>query len=939
MIKLFNQFSNILENLNSLKEKGEIKDFRISLRINNEIDINVLKLDKTPINLSENENINLNIITEADLEDDGYLSSIFEKPSVSDISNSRRRFSNLLEFKDSENYVPPCPVIAFYSYKGGMGRSTTIAACASYLAIHHKKKIVIIDCDFEAPGFSNFFLEAPAYPKYSQGLVEYFFNKELAPSTNINQYIWEVSGKFTEEGSIYIMPAGNLNDDDKIDETFGTHKDHYLEGLARLDFASSDYIVKQFRELIKDIYEQLKPKPDYIFIDSRTGFTDIFGLAAIRLSSFIAGFFGNSVQNLPGLYFFIDIIRKVSEHKKNFTGLLVNSFSRPKIFQRDFKNIVEEYINRTTYKLENDLGTINIDKFFFSDNPVLERMGTSEEDIDEFIGIIKDKSIGTNYIDLFEKIMDYAEDLYSEKVVQVSEKENQIVTQSENNIQINHFDNQITIKKKIFSTLIENWPDMYADSGNIDYDKEFKEHRYYYRQCMQDLFNFDRFLVLGNKGTGKSYIYQSLKHNGIVNELKNRANKTNYNYVFYHLIDKTTKFLLQTTEFEGFKIEQPELFFKRFWLVYSWSAIMNIQKEKSLGYKTNLEILPIKTNDTRLIEKYYNLINDNEKIIQIENDLEQLDNYLNKSQKYLMVIYDNLDEMVMPHKWYEQIAPLLNLWKYTSYNRIYPKLFVRRDLFNKISGVTNIKDLENKAIDIEWNKEEIFAYFFKLVLSKAKEDFFKLMELYKDFPPETIKEIRKKARSENQYPTDEFILRKLSETFFGKYAENPIHGESFDWLYKNLMNANDTISIRPFIDLLAFAINKANQLDTSLKPILPPFYYTNGEARKKAVERHFEDLTVDKGNEDLKVIFDYIDKNPEFQYYEYDKYQLHELFENLINKGSVKNTSKDDLEKLLIINGIIRKINFKGGVKYTFAFLYKYRLGLRNRKNNRKSKT
>jgi MinD-like ATPase involved in chromosome partitioning or flagellar assembly len=779
MIKLFNDFNIILTKLQELKSTRKISDFRLSLMQNNSIDIVILSEGIIEIQELQKPNISLTFVDHLELEEDSFYKELFAGTKTFNISNSRRRFSNLLDISDSDNYIPPCPVVTFYSYKGGMGRSTSIAACASYLAMHHKKRVVIIDCDFEAPGFSNFFLEEPAYPKYSQGLVEYIFNKESTEETSINQYIWQVSAKFTDEGAIYIMPAGNLNDDDPIDEIFGTHKDHYLEGLARLDFASTEYIVKQFRDLIKNIHEEIKP--DFIFIDSRTGFTDIFGLASIKLSSFIAGFFGNSVQNLPGLYFFIDIIRKINISKNNFTGILINSFSRPKSF-REFKIIVEEYINKTTYELSGDLGTIDIDKYFFSTNSILERIGTTDEDTTEFIDSIKDKSIGTGYIDLFEKIKDFAENIYSANLVEKVVEDTHINSQNDKTNHIisnSNIDNQKELKKKIFTSLIENWPDMYAE--NIDYNTEFEKNRYFYRKCMQDLFNFDRFLVLGNKGTGKSYIYQSLKHNGIVNELKNKANKTNFNYIFFHLIDKTTKFMLQTTEFEGFTIEQPELFFKRFWLVYTWCAIMNIQKEKQLGYKTNLEILPIRTNDTDLIKKYYDLINNNEKIIEIEKDLIQLDSHLNKTQKYLMVIYDNLDEMVMPHKWYEQIAPLLNLWKYTSYNRIFPKLFVRRDLFNKISGVTNIKDLENKAIDIEWSKEEIFAYFFKLVLSKSKEDFFKIMELYKDFPSDTIKEIKKKAKSENQYATDEYLLRKLSETFFGKYAENPVHGESYDW--------------------------------------------------------------------------------------------------------------------------------------------------------------
>ena len=44
--------------------------------------------------------------------------------------------------------------------------------------------------------------------------------------------------------------------------------------------------------------------------------------------------------------------------------------------------------------------------------------------------------------------------------------------------------------------------------------------------------------------------------------------------------------------------------------------------------------------------------------------------------------------------------------------------------------------------------------------------------------------------------------------FFGQYPDIQAHGESYDWLYKNVMNADETISIRPFLDLLELSIDE-----------------------------------------------------------------------------------------------------------------------------------
>lgn len=947
MIKLFNQFNDTLKKLKSLKSNGQITDFRIFLRINNDIDVFILTDDNSFVqNIIDNENIRLTIINKNEFENDSYYRDIFETKKMLNISNGRRRFVNLLDYSDND-YTPPCPVVTFYSYKGGMGRSTFIAAAASHLAFHEKKKIVIIDCDFEAPGFTNFFLEEPAFPKHHNGVVEYLLDEEVDETIEVSQYMWEVSDKFSGNGEIRIMPAGNLDDETFIsDEEFRTSKEHYLEGLARLDFASNEYIFGKFKDMIENIYQNIKP--DLIFIDSRTGFNDVFGLTAMKMSNFMVGFFGITVQNTPGLHFFIDVINQI---KKNFTGILVNSFSNHDDY-KDFKTIVNEYTvnisgdEENSNNSENDnleFGSINIDTFFFEQNNVLARLGTPNERINDFIALIEDKSLGRNYLNIFERILALSRNLNTT----INEKAKQIekLSTSIENKQIEQEDGAISkeqaieLKKNILHNLMENWPDMYAE--NIDFADEYSANRYFFRKCMQDLFNLNRFLVIGSKGTGKSYIYQSLKNENIVNELKRKANKTNFDYLFYPLIDKKENFLFVTDEFDDFNIEHSDLFYKRFWIVYTWNALMITAKKNNLGYKSNIDFFDIK-NDTKTAKLFNDIISNPDKLIAVEEDLERLDKYLVTTNKYLIVIYDNLDEMVKPHKWDKQIAPLLNFWKFTSYKRIFSKLFVRKDLFDKIAGITNIEDLRNNAIDIEWSKEEIFAFFFKLIFAKSKEEFFTLMKLYNDFDTKTIKQLKAKSKNENQLPLEDSYLRKLSQTFFGQYAGNPKYGEAYDWLYKNLMNADETISVRPFIDLLEAAIKKwdndvkTRQWNIWPIPILPYVFYTYRDVRKKAVERHFNDLAKDKGNKDLKKIFDFIDKYSKYQYYEYNEKQLDELLNEIIKHYSdLENNTIDELKQLLLVNAIIRKIPYRGGKKYTFAFLYKYRLGLRGRKQNK----
>ena len=101
-------------------------------------------------------------------------------------------------------------IAAFHSFKGGVGRTTTLATYArAFFDIYKSKKILIIDADLEAPGLTYWFkaskeisvsllsfLEAVHYPaKDIQSSINYF-------ATELRRYSWE-SGVH----EIFFLPA------------------------------------------------------------------------------------------------------------------------------------------------------------------------------------------------------------------------------------------------------------------------------------------------------------------------------------------------------------------------------------------------------------------------------------------------------------------------------------------------------------------------------------------------------------------------------------------------------------------------------------------------------------------------------------------------------------------------------------------------------------
>lgn len=934
MIQLFNRINNLDMALSSLKESKAVSDYRLYLSLNNELRI-YIKMGSMPENDLLNElhlhaDDDVEISTSEEVENDFFLKSIYENSqSTVNINDTRRRMNQF--FTPSVKMKVDFPVVTFYSYKGGVGRSTTLASCAAYLAYHFSRKVVILDCDFEAPGFTNFFLEDPSSPINREGLVEYFIDEEKAENSNLSRYYWQVSKQFSGNGEIYVFPAGNLDDTETIAGLFKSHRSHYLNGLTRIDMFSPNVLAEQFEKLFKQIKNEINP--DLVLLDSRTGFNDIFGISAFRLSDMVIGFFGNNIQSMPGLNFFLEIL----EHESAPRLLLVNSII-PSTHRFDrvqnFSDYVTNYLEQLSIPMETDERDVqlSVETFYISSNDILNNIGTQNEDYRDYQNLIQNATF-SDYTLLFNRINEIIRE-----IVNSESHENGLVLLPTSTKKKNEpVSNLFKLKKSILTNLKENMPKLYADTI-VSYSDEYRENRYFYRNCMEDLFNPNKILIIGNKGTGKTYIYRSLKEEEIVNELKKRANKTG-DYLFIQAVDITKRF--DTIKFDNSELNNLD--YERFWTAYIWNTIM---QEKPLGFESSLKTFPI-ADDTTTCDKFLSIIKDTEYIKAIEHELQALDDFLSKKNDFrIVILFDELDKIVNPIKWSERISPLINYCRKMSYRTIFTKLFLRSDLYDKISNINNKNELKNRSITIEWNREELFAFFFKHLFSHSKYEFFELLRKYDVFPNKYIRGIEKDLdKNHNQLNLDAYILRQLCRVFFGEYADvnnNPKYGESYDWFFKNLQNSNGTLSLRPFIDLISISVNQALEEDKKDEPVLSAYFYTMGKNRAKAVEHHFEDLAADSGNEDLSPIIEYIKDHAAFKY-KRDKLMQKDFFsllDAIMDSVELKsNTDRDSIIRFLEINGIISqsyiRIYGEAHKMYTFALLYKYYLGLKSKSRRR----
>jgi cellulose biosynthesis protein BcsQ len=202
----------------------------------------------------------------------------------------------------------PIKRVVFYSYKGGVGRTTALIQTAFQLA-RAGKRVALVDMDVEAPGLQA--LLPPNDTSLEVGLIDYlwerhtvFFDKEHPPQIQLSGshqgqrrgIVYSITEPSTHN-QLFLVPAGKIGQ-------------RYIQRLSVLNtaqlFASSEEPWYQFEQAL---WEQIQP--DIMLIDARTGLNEWGGLSLLRLAdeAFITLY--PSKQNTEGVCFIRDVLKKL----------------------------------------------------------------------------------------------------------------------------------------------------------------------------------------------------------------------------------------------------------------------------------------------------------------------------------------------------------------------------------------------------------------------------------------------------------------------------------------------------------------------------------------------------------------------------------------------------------------------------------------------------
>jgi MinD-like ATPase involved in chromosome partitioning or flagellar assembly len=183
--------------------------------------------------------------------------------------------------------------VTFYSYKGGVGRTSALINSA-VLRTLEGNNVVVIDFDLEAPGIAQYVRRIDStYDEHRAGILEYLTDVvDGASSPSLLDQAVDLSDRLNGRngGHLWLIGAGNTNDP------------QYTSRLEKLKW--SEIFEKKFGEMmLQNLRNQIANEfdgPDYVFIDSRTGITEIGGVCTRYLADKLVILTSLNEQNING---------------------------------------------------------------------------------------------------------------------------------------------------------------------------------------------------------------------------------------------------------------------------------------------------------------------------------------------------------------------------------------------------------------------------------------------------------------------------------------------------------------------------------------------------------------------------------------------------------------------------------------------------------------
>lgn len=648
-------------------------------------------------------------------EDDSFI--INEIKNICPENEIRHRNVSYIDWNRESRFEAIENVIAGYSFKGGMGRSSTLAYLA-YFYYLTGKKIVVLDCDFEAPGIASMFFNK-SERAIKAGILDYLIDLNIEEEPRLDDYFLQ-SEVSDNSGNLYLFPSG-INFD----------VNNYINKISKIDFNSKSY-TSNFTKLLKHINTTLKP--DLIFIDLRAGINESNGLVLNQLSNKNLLFFNNEEQNQDGLNV---VLNRMDNLNKN---LVMNSTIR--FSNSEVRALKEKQLNSF---LSNNFKALKKDNII----PIPFNSVMLENKISEF------KSFITTEVDVFNANGSiYLSELIERFNLEFPFKEDNIQS-SLKSIDDIDLANIMTRLKDIFSRL----------TGTEQFKCEDDSKYFYLKEDLSKIVNEQIFLILGAKGSGKSTLFEMFTkpHKEILSKL----NTKNNSYIAGFSKDIMADITQDNFSLIYEKSNNNRSIIKRF-----WKCLTLFQLTKHLGLEEKY---------FKSLDEVYSKYNQVEVGIDVDSLLKKLNIDLIENDRTMTIVYDELD-IGFPDDDTKKafITTLVSFWQDNiyKYSQIRSKILLRNDIFN-ILEIENKTHLDLNKYELKWNEKEILSLILKIFISALTFDeldkiglsnIIKKKNSNKNEVIDDIDEIIEaiylifdRKLSENRPPMDKWIMTRLSD--------------------------------------------------------------------------------------------------------------------------------------------------------------------------------
>ena len=668
-------------------------------------------------------------------------------------------------------------IVTFYSFRGGVGRTTALGLVAGILASRNRR-VVTVDFDLEAPGLSILLkpeLEDVSGEQY--GVLDYLYQRHYTPEQDIPKItdcIRQVD--LQTRGELFLVAVGEYNE-------------NYIHRLADLDMrAFYRGETNPVEQLMEDIKTQLDP--DVVLIDARPGFNDLGAIALFDLADTAIICFSPTEQSFEGLRWVVQAVRKQQDYQgKPEVRFLLTPMPPVAAEQRQiWITRVEDWIveNWGLYG-DTTVGELYYEVLY---NPTIPTLSSLVNDVPQSL------------LDAYQPLADAIDASLPDIKPKVKPKAATRILDDRKTV-LNELHFEAATAQELEPT---NIPHIFQRTE--DFPKFLSNKTW---------------LIRGAKGTGKSLLFRLFveQPEKAKNLAQADANLSNVHFIPGHGQPRLQGPVLESRDLLSYEQQVGENYWQSFWLNYALLQLCHAQMELRLLPNIDEQLVVLSSQDkpphAQIVSWLVQRTQSPQAGPKAADELRAIDQWLQENSRQVWLLYDELDagfgsSQTDYGRRKRALEALLAWWleSGTSLTCIIPKIFVREDIWSGLN-FTNTGHYTGRSLKLRWEEADLW----RLVLRQALKSSGSLSEFLNQELGVTVERLDIIGLEQ---------LRKSLYTLWGERMGRTKKAYTYNWVRTRIADGQKNCFPRSLILLLEEAVKGEKNFSTeySYDTILRP---------------------------------------------------------------------------------------------------------------------